>query len=101
RLAGTGAADLWLTRHFGVVGGGGGFRVASGGPDQAGRGPFLIIQQRLQQMLGGDPLVEFPYRDSTGRLEKTLAAFGEFLQIHHMSLSSGDSRFMSLLREAA
>jgi hypothetical protein len=42
-------------------------------------------------MFGRDTLVELAYRDGAGRLEKTLAAFGEFLQIHVMSLSSGDS----------
>jgi hypothetical protein len=36
--------------------------------------------------------MELPYCDCTGRLEKTLAAFGEFLNIHDMSLSAGDSR---------
>ena len=66
-------------------------RVAARGPDQTGGGAFLVIQQRLQQVLGGDPLVEFAYRDGAGGLEEALRTFGEFLNVHVMSLSSGDS----------
>ena len=57
-------------------------RIAAGGPDQAGGGAFLVIQQRLQQMLGRDPLVEFADRDGLGGLQEAPGAFGEFFNVH-------------------
>jgi hypothetical protein len=47
-------------------------------------------------MFDSDALVELADRDRAGSLEKTLAAFGEFLNIHYMSLSSGDRPLMPL-----
>ena len=57
-------------------------RLAAGGADQAGRGAFFIVEQRLQQVLGGDPLGKLADGDGLGGLQKALGAFGEFLDIH-------------------
>jgi hypothetical protein len=83
-----------LPQYLSVVGRGGGFRIAAGRPDQAGCGAFLVIQQSLQQMFSGDALVEFSDRNCAGCLEKSLAALGKLLDIHLVSLSSGDGPFM-------
>ena len=88
RLAGAGALHLGLARQLGLHRGEGGLRIAAGGPDQAGGGAFLVVQQRLQQVLRGDPLVEFADRDGLGGLQESPGALGEFLDIHAlMSLS--------------
>ena len=51
RLAGAGALHLRLARQFGLDRGERRLRVAAGGPDQPGGRAFLVVQQRLQQML--------------------------------------------------
>ncbi len=88
RLAGAGALHL---RHLGKVGLDGAqrrLRVATGGADQAGRGAFLIIEQRLEQMLGRDPLVEFADRNGGSGLQEALRALGELFDVHRSGPSA-------------
>ncbi len=61
-------------------------RIAAGGADQVGGEPLVVVEQRLEQMLGGDPLMVLADRDGLRRLEKTLRAVGEFLDVHVLSL---------------
>ena len=75
RLARPAAADFRLLGDFGVVGRRRGFRIAAGSLDQAGRGAFFVIQQRLQQVFGGDALVELADRDGARGLQEALATF--------------------------
>ena len=70
RLAGAGALHLRLPGEFGLDAGQRRLGVAAGGADQAGGGAFLVIQQRLEQMLGRDALVEFADRDGAGGLQE-------------------------------
>ena len=70
RLAGAAALHLGHARDLGIdlaLGDGG---VAAGGADQPGRGTFLVVEQRLQQVLGGDPLVELADGDGLGGLQE-------------------------------
>jgi hypothetical protein len=48
----------------------------------ARRHALLVLEQRLQQMFGGDPLMAHPDRDGLRRLEKALGAVGEFFEVH-------------------
>ena len=82
RLAGAGALHLRQPRQLGLHRGSAAFGIAAGRPDQAGSGAFLIVQQRLQQMFGRDPLVELADRDGLGGLEESPRPFGEFLYVH-------------------
>ena len=82
RLTGAGALDLGLTGDLGVDGLLGDLRVAAGGRDQAGGGAFLIVQQCLQQVFRGDPLVELADRDGLGGLQEAARTLGELLDIH-------------------
>ena len=68
-----------------------GFRVAAGGADQPGGGAFLVVQQRLEQVLGRDPLVEFADGDGLRGLQESPRALGELLDVHRLlSLYVGD-----------
>ncbi len=58
RLAGAGTLHLRLPGECGLHLVRGGFRVAARGADQAGGGAFLVIEQGLEEVFGGDPLVE-------------------------------------------
>ena len=82
RLAGAGALHLGLPRQLGLDRGQRRLGIAAGGPDQAGGRAFLVVQQRLQQMLGRDPLVELADRDGLGGLKEPAGPLGEFLDIH-------------------
>ncbi len=73
---------LGSTRHLGFDRGQRRLGIAAGRPDQAGGGAFLVVQQRLQQMLRRDPLMEFADRDRLRGLEKAPRPFGEFLNVH-------------------
>ena len=64
RLAGGGTAHLRQASHLGIDGLLGLLRVAARGADQPGRGAFLIIQQRLEQVLGRQTLMELADGDS-------------------------------------
>ena len=57
-------------------------RIAAGSPDQPGRGPLLVIQERLQHMLGRDPLIEFANRDRLRSLQEAARALGQFFHVH-------------------
>ena len=85
RLAGARSLHLRLPGDVGLDRGQCGLRVAAGGADQARGGAFLVIQQRLQQVLGGDPLVEFANRDGAGGLQEAARPLGELLDVHGLS----------------
>jgi hypothetical protein len=82
RLAGAGALHLGLAADLGIHGLLGGVRVATGGTDQPGRGPLLVIEQRLQQVFRRDTLVELADRYGLRGLEEAPRTFGEFLDVH-------------------
>ena len=73
RLTGTAALHFRLLRQLRLNAGERRLRIAPGRPDQPGRRAFLIVQQRLQQMLRRDPLMEFADRDGGGGLQKSRA----------------------------
>ena len=54
--------------------------------DLADRHALLILEQRLQQVLGSDPLVRHSDRDGLRRLEEALGAIGKFLEVHVVPL---------------
>ena len=70
------AGDLGIDLAFGDRG------VPARRADQPGGGAFLVVEQRLQQVLGGDPLVEFADGDRLGGLQEAARPLGEFLNIH-------------------
>ena len=76
------ALHLGLARQFGLDRGQRRLGIAAGGLDQAGGGAFLVVQQRLQQMLRRDLLVEFADRDGLGGLQEAARPLGEFLNVH-------------------
>ena len=82
RLAGAGALHLGLAREIGLDRGQRRLRIAAGGLDQAGGRAFLVVQQRLQQMLRRDLLVELADRDRLGGLQEAARPLGEFLNVH-------------------
>ena len=82
RLAGAGALHLWQPRQFGPDRGERRLRVAACGLDQAGGRAFLVVQQRLQQVLRRDLLVELADRDGLGGLQEATRPLGEFLNVH-------------------
>ena len=61
--------------------------IAAGGADQAGGSTFLIVEQRLEDVLGGDALVEVADRDGVGSLQEAARPLGEFLDVHSWFLS--------------
>ena len=94
RLAGAGALHLGLAGEFRLHCGRDRFRIAARGADQTRRGALLVIEQGLEEVFGGDPLVEFA--DGNGRrgLQESPGAFGELLYIHRVvSLCVGDGPF--------
>ena len=50
--------------------------------DQPRGHAFLVLQQGLEDMLGGDALVVQADRNGLRRLEKALGAVGEFFEVH-------------------
>ena len=62
--------------------------VAARGLDQAGGKSFLVIEQDLQKMFGGEALVSFPQGQRLGRLDETAGPFGVFFEIHDVSFLS-------------
>ena len=82
RLPGAAAGDLGLPPDLGIDGklrlGG----IAAGGLDQAGGSALVVIQQRLQQVFGRDPLVVFSDGDGLRGLQEAFGAVGEFLDVH-------------------
>jgi hypothetical protein len=57
-------------------------RVAAGALDQPAGHAFLVFQQGLEHVFGGDALVAQADGQGLGRLEETLGAIGEFLEVH-------------------
>src|SRR5262249_56357286 len=85
----TGAA----ARHFGKLGersldGGKRFaRSAARAIDQAARQALGVVEQNLEQMLGGKLLMALAQGQRLGGLNETAGAVGVFLEIHTSSLS--------------
>ena len=82
RLAGAGALHLWQPTQFRPDRGKGCLRVAASGLDQAGGGTFLVVQQRLQQVLWRDLLVKLADRNGLSGLQEAPRPLGEFLNVH-------------------
>ena len=82
RLAGTGALHLGQPGEFRFYRRQGGFGIAAGMADQARGSTFLIVQQCLQQMLGGDLLMEVADGNRLGGLQESPGPLGEFFNIH-------------------
>jgi hypothetical protein len=59
--------------------------IAARGGDQVGRQPLLVIQQRFEQMFGGQPLVPLAQRNGLCRLQEPARAVGELFQVHMLS----------------
>ena len=82
RAAGAGPLHLGQARELGVVGGARLLRIAAGGADQAGGGTLLVIEQRLEHVLGREALVEIADRDGLRCLQKAAGTLGELFQVH-------------------
>ena len=61
-------------------------RIAAGAVDQTRRQAFLVVQQDLQHVLGGEPLVVLPQRQRLRALNEAARPLGVFLQIHRILL---------------
>ena len=59
-------------------------RIAAGALDQPGGHALAVLEQRLEQVLGRDPLVVQPDRHGLRRLQEALGAVGELLEIHQL-----------------
>lgn len=83
-LGGAGAVALHLgdAGEGRVVGGADLCRVPAGGTDEAGGRTFLVVQERLEQVFGGEALVEIADGDGLGGLQEAAGAFGEFFHVH-------------------
>ena len=57
-------------------------RIAAGALDQLRRHALLVVEQRLEQVRGRDPLMVQADGDGLRSLEKTLGAVGELFEIH-------------------
>ncbi len=60
--------------------------IAAGGADQVGCHALVVVEKRLQQVLGRDALVVLADCDRLCGLEEALGAVGEFLEVHGVSL---------------
>ena len=78
-------------------------RIAAGAVDQAGGQPFRVVEQDLEEMLGGELLMPLAQRERLGGLDKTASAVGVFLDIHQIAPSgpSGGARMADLGRASA
>ena len=91
RLAGAAAAHLRQAGELGLHGVLRRKRIAASGADQARRRTLLVVQQRLEQVLGRQPLMKLADRDGLRGLQKAFAAIGKLLDVHmSLSLSLGD-----------
>src|SRR6185312_10603216 len=59
-------------------------RIAAGLLDQLRGHALLVVEERLQQVFGGDLLMMIAQRNGLGRLQEDLGAIGEFLKIHDL-----------------
>ena len=82
RRAGPAALDLRQLAKLQFDGGARGLVVTAGGADQAGGGPFVVVEQRLQQVLGRELLVKFADCDGLRGLDEAFRPFGEFFDVH-------------------
>ena len=60
-----------------------GLGVAAGALDQRGGHAFLVVEQHLQQVLGGELLVIARKRGGLRGLDEAAHALGVFFDIHH------------------
>ena len=60
-------------------------RIAARRCDELRRHAFLVVEQRLQQVLLGHLLVGFADGDGLRGLQKAFGAVGELLKIHNLS----------------
>ena len=63
-------------------------RIAAGAVDQAGRQPFRVVEQDLEQMFGGELLVALAQGQRLRGLHETAGAVGVFLEIHESTPSA-------------
>jgi hypothetical protein len=63
-------------------------RIAPSGPNEVGAQPLGVLQEHLEQMLRGQPLMAAPQRHRLRRLQKPLGAIGVFLELHDPNLVS-------------
>ena len=74
-------------------------RVAAGARDQVGGQPLVVVEQRLQQMLGQEPLVVLAQRDASAPAwTKPRARSENFSKFIALSLSAPFARCPSLRR---
>ncbi len=85
-LAGAAAGHLGQLRQGGLDGGERLARAAAGAVDQAGGEPFRVVEQDLQQMLGGELLVALAQGQGLRGLNESTGAVGVFFEIHVVSL---------------
>src|SRR6185437_4673373 len=64
--------------------------IASGTIDQAGRQPFRVVEQDLEQMVGGELLMALAQGQRLGGFHKTAGAVGVLLEIHVSTPSAHD-----------
>ena len=82
-----------------------GLGVAARSVDQPRRHALLVVEQRLQQMRGRDPLMMLPNRDRLRRLKEAARTVGELFKIHRvvtplcftrdMVLQNGNTRLLA------
>ncbi len=61
-------------------------RAAAGAVDQAGGEPFRIVEQHLEEVLGGELLMPLAQRKRLRRLDESAGPVGVFVEIHGSSL---------------
>jgi hypothetical protein len=90
RLAGAAALHLGLAGKLGLNAAERSLRIAASSADQAGSGALLVVEERFQQVLGRDPLMEVPDRDGLADCRKPRARSVNFSMSIIMSLILGD-----------
>ena len=63
-------------------------RLAAGAGDEVCGEPLLVVEERLQQVLRHEALVVLAHGDRLCGLNEAARPFGEFLQVHDLSLLS-------------
>ncbi len=81
-LAGAAARDFRALGERGFGRGQRRARIAAGAVDQAGAQPLRVVEQDFEQVIGGELLMSLALGERLGRLDKTAAAVGIFLEIH-------------------
>ncbi len=80
-----GAGDGGDLRQNRIGFGHGARRIAARGLDQPRCHALIILQQRLQNMFGGNPLMVHPDRNGKRGLQEAARAIGEFVDVHGRS----------------